>query len=81
MTLSRYFVFLLLPCFAFAQEEKPEPYAIDAIRRFSDTFEHIRKYYVKEVSDDELLNLAIHGMLEGLDPHSCLLYTSPSPRD
>lgn len=69
MKLLRCFLcLLLLP--SVANTQPPEPYAIDAIRRFSDTFEHIRKYYVQDVSDDELLNLAIHGMLEGLDPHS-----------
>lgn len=77
MNISRYLLLLLLPCMAVAEdtlpESAPEPYAIDAIRRFSDTFEHIRQYYVEEVSDDELLNLAIHGMIEGLDPHSTYL--------
>lgn len=50
-----------------------ESYSIDAIKRLSNAFEHIREYYVEEVTDEELLNLAIHGMLEGLDPHSTYL--------
>lgn len=50
-----------------------ESYSIAAIKRLSNAFEHIREYYVEEVTDEELLNLAIHGMLEGLDPHSTYL--------
>ena len=57
---------------AFAQPP-PETYAIDSIRRFADTFERVREYYVEEIGDEDLLNLAIHGMLEGLDPHSAYL--------
>src|SRR5689334_17189779 len=37
---------------------------------FGDVFERVRKDYVEEVSDQELLENAINGMLTGLDPHS-----------
>jgi carboxyl-terminal processing protease len=43
---------------------------LQELRRFTDAFSHIRKHYVEEVSDQELFDLAIHGMLTGLDPHS-----------
>ena len=43
---------------------------LQELRRFTDAFSHIRQHYVKEVSDQELFDLAIHGMLTGLDPHS-----------
>ena len=37
---------------------------------FGDVFERVRKDYVEEVSDQDLLENAINGMLTGLDPHS-----------
>jgi len=37
---------------------------------FGDVFERVRKDYVEEVSDQELLENAINGMLTALDPHS-----------
>ena len=43
------------------------------LRRFTDAFTHIREHYVEDVSDQELFDLAIHGMLTGLDPHSSYL--------
>jgi carboxyl-terminal processing protease len=46
---------------------------LQELRRFTDAFSHIREHYVEEVSDQELFDLAIHGMLTGLDPHSSYL--------
>ena len=37
---------------------------------FGDVFERVRKDYVEEVSDQDLLENAINGMLTALDPHS-----------
>ncbi len=37
---------------------------------FGDVFERVRKDYVEEVSDQQLLENAINGMLTALDPHS-----------
>jgi carboxyl-terminal processing protease len=37
---------------------------------FGDVFERVRRDYVEEVSDQELLENAINGMLTSLDPHS-----------
>ncbi|MEQ9447677.1 MAG: PDZ domain-containing protein, partial [Rhodospirillaceae bacterium] len=37
---------------------------------FGDVFERVRKDYVEDVSDQELLENAINGMLTSLDPHS-----------
>jgi carboxyl-terminal processing protease len=45
-----------------------DPYA--ALGRFSDVLDLVEKNYVHEVSRDELVNGAIKGMLEQLDPHS-----------
>ena len=37
---------------------------------FGDVFERVRKDYVEEATDQELLEAAINGMLTSLDPHS-----------
>ncbi|MCS6891094.1 MAG: S41 family peptidase [Rhodovarius sp.] len=40
---------------------------------FGDVFERVRAEYVEPVSDRELIENAINGMLTGLDPHSAYL--------
>ncbi len=40
---------------------------------FGDVFERVRAEYVEEVSDEELIEAAIRGMLTSLDPHSSYL--------
>ena len=37
---------------------------------FARLFEQVRQNYVEEVSDSELFEMAIQGMLAQLDPHS-----------
>ncbi|MEE8443937.1 MAG: PDZ domain-containing protein, partial [Alphaproteobacteria bacterium] len=37
---------------------------------FGDVFERVREDYVVEVSDEQLIEAAIQGMLSSLDPHS-----------
>lgn len=48
---------------------------LEQMRTFTDVFTRIKNDYVEEVSDDELLEYAIRGMLNGLDPHSAYLNT------
>jgi len=48
---------------------------LEQMRAFTDVFARIKSNYVEEVSDDELLEFAIRGMLNGLDPHSAYLNT------
>jgi carboxyl-terminal processing protease len=43
------------------------------LRAFSEVFHRIKNDYVEEVDDSELLQSAIKGMLNGLDPHSSYL--------
>lgn len=45
----------------------------DGKKRFSKAYDIIRNGYVRDVNDEELMNGAIKGMLEGLDPHSTFL--------
>ena len=43
------------------------------MKRFSKAYDVIRNGYVREVENEELMNGAIKGMLESLDPHSTFL--------
>lgn len=45
----------------------------DALRRFSQVLDMVEQYYVTEVNQPELIDGALKGMLQGLDPHSTLL--------
>ena len=42
----------------------------DVLSLFGKIFDRVRSDYVEEVSDEELIEKAIDGMLTGLDPHS-----------
>jgi len=46
---------------------------LDDLRKFTDVFSRIKEAYVEEVSDRQLLESAIKGMLADLDPHSTYL--------
>lgn len=57
-----------------AQErEAPAPLPLNELRTFTEVLERIRTSYVEPVDDATLLENAIRGMLEGLDPHSAYL--------
>ena len=45
----------------------------ESLRRFSQILDMVEQYYVNEVSQKELLDGALKGMLENLDPHSTLM--------
>ncbi|QKX16937.1 S41 family peptidase [Microbulbifer sp. YPW1] len=46
---------------------------LEDLRSFAKVFEQIRQGYINEVDDSTLLEYAIKGMLQGLDPHSAYL--------
>lgn len=46
---------------------------LDELRTFTEVFAKIKNDYVERVDDRKLLENAIRGMLEGLDPHSTYL--------
>ncbi|MBJ6136915.1 S41 family peptidase [Marinobacter litoralis] len=50
---------------------------LEDLRKFTEVFARIKGAYVEEVSDRELLESAIKGMLSDLDPHSTYL----APKD
>lgn len=57
-----------------AQErEAAAPLPLNELRTFTEVLERIRTAYVEPVDDATLLENAIRGMLEGLDPHSAYL--------
>ncbi len=59
-----------------AMSAEKEKIAVDTYRMlnlFGDVFERVRADYVQEVTDEELIEAAITGMLTSLDPHSSYL--------
>lgn len=63
---------LMLPSSAsMAQGKSSETYR--QLNLLGDVFERVRSDYVEEVSDQELIENAINGMLTALDPHSSYL--------
>jgi len=58
-----------------ANKTKKNNLPLEQLRNFSDIFARIKSDYVEKVSDKELLESAIRGMLAGLDPHSTYLDT------
>ena len=64
-------VVIFLPQGLWAQENRSETYR--QLKLFGDVFERVRADYVEEVTDQELIEAAIQGMLSALDPHSSYL--------
>ena len=58
------------------QAESGAPLPLSEIQRFAEVFDKIKRDYVEPISDEELLDNAIRGMLSGLDPHSVYLDAS-----
>ena len=54
-----------------AKPDKSEIYRL--LELFGDVFERVRSDYVEETSEEELVEAAIQGMLQSLDPHSSYL--------
>ena len=76
-TVKAFIIVLLFAGQAIHAEDFPVPEAgelpVDQIRTFAEVFAKIKKDYVENVEDGILLENAIKGMLEGLDPHSSYL--------
>lgn len=58
---------------AYAEKSTAEGLPLQEIRQFTSVFNAVKDYYVDEVSDKELLEFAVEGMVSGLDPHSNFL--------
>lgn len=48
----------------------------DSLRRFSQTLDMVEQYYVEDVSQTDLIDGALKGMLQELDPHSTMMNKS-----
>ena len=57
------------------EAEQPIILPFEELRTFTEIFGRIKQDYVEEVTDKDLLEDAIRGMLVGLDPHSSYLNT------
>ena len=55
------------------EEEKKPRTPLETLRLFAEAYSRIKQNYVESVDDKELIEHAIRGMLEGLDPHSDFL--------
>ncbi|PAU88127.1 peptidase S41 [Pseudomonas sp. WN033] len=55
------------------EQESAAPLPLNELRTFAEVLDRIRSAYVEPVDDATLLENAIRGMLEGLDPHSAYL--------
>lgn len=72
-------VIVLCPLSAYAEieteanNEEVNGVPLEDVQRFSTAISEIKKYYVKPITDKELFDNAIRGMLSGLDPHSSYL--------
>ncbi len=58
---------------ALAADEDKNALPLEDIELFADVYGAIKSFYVDEVSDSKLMENAIKGMVEGLDPHSSFL--------
>ncbi len=66
-------VMLSIGGMVWAEKEPQSSLPLDDLRAFSEVFGQIKASYVEEISDHDLLENAIKGMLTGLDPHSTYL--------
>ena len=66
------FIFTFIPNnFLNAKNNRNETYK--QLSLFGDVFQRVQEQYVEEVKDKELIEAAISGMLQSLDPHSSYL--------
>ena len=56
-----------------ADIEERQSLPLEELQMFADVFNQIRQGYVESVPDSELFEMAVQGMLSGLDPHSVFL--------
>lgn len=73
--LTTVYLSLVLISFAVQAQDRQAaaPLPLNELRTFTEVLERIRTSYVEPVDDATLLESAIRGMLEGLDPHSAYL--------
>ena len=65
---SLFYIFILISLQTQGASKNKETY--EYLDLFGQIFDRVRSEYVEEVTDEELIEKAIDGMLTGLDPHS-----------
>ena len=68
------FSIIILVLFSFnVKKKKKNTNVYKQLNMFGEVYERVRREYVEEVSDKELIEAAIQGMLQSLDPHSSFM--------
>lgn len=67
------FAFLLGGTWTFLLSESSTREVYDKLRLFAKVYDLVKRQYVEEPKDETLVQGAIRGMLEGLDPHSAYM--------
>ena len=65
---SLFFIFIITSLQTHGASKNKETY--EYLDLFGQIFDRVRSEYVEQVTDEELIEKAIDGMLTGLDPHS-----------
>ena len=63
-------ILLTVATSAFAQNQSQGTNLYSQIQLFSEVLQKLKQYYVKDLSDEELIKAAINGMLSSADPHT-----------
>ena len=71
--LKTIFILMLLVAFPATAPAAGNAETFRQLELFGDIFERVRSFYVDETEDKELIESAINGMLQALDPHSSYL--------
>jgi carboxyl-terminal processing protease len=64
------FIIIIITSFQIDAASSKDKETYEYLDLFGQIFDRVRKEYVDEVTDEELIEKAIDGMLTGLDPHS-----------
>lgn len=64
------------PTLSAKPQPKEDKEALAKLELFADVFARVREQYVEEITDKELIEAALNGALESLDPHSS--YSPPA---
>lgn len=72
-TAFTYLALLPLSSQAETSVDKNARLPLEELRHFTQVFDQVRQAYVEEIDDEQLLEMAIRGLLNSLDPHSTYL--------
>ncbi|NNE58847.1 MAG: S41 family peptidase [Hellea sp.] len=67
---SVYLVALMCPSLATADQKQANQATLEQLELFADAYSIVRENYIEDLTDAEIMEGAINGALESLDPHS-----------